>query len=69
MVISWSEADEAYLVSLPDREGIVMNPCIHGETYVEAVNIGEDVLEGLIASLMEEGEPLPKAKPVVSAAS
>ncbi len=68
MVIYWSEEDEAYLVSLPDWDGIAMNPVTHGDTYVEAVKNGEEVVEGLVASLTKHGEPLPERKPVASAA-
>ena len=68
MVIHWSDEDDAYLVSLPDWDGIVMNPSMHGDTYVETVRNGEEVLEMLIASMKEDGEPLPAPKPVLTAA-
>lgn len=68
MVIFWSEEDEAYLVSLPDWDGIVISPVTHGDTYDEAVRNGREVIEGLIASLTKHGEPLPERKPVLTAA-
>ncbi len=68
MVIFWSEEDDAYLVSLPDWDGISMNPVTHGDTYAEAVRNGEEALEGLVASMTKHGEPLPQRRPVLSAA-
>jgi len=72
MVISWSEEDEAYLVSLPDWDGTAMNPVTqgdtHGDTHVEAVKNGEEAVDGLVASLTKHGEPLPERKPVATAA-
>ncbi len=68
LVIYWSDEDDAYLVSLPDWDGIVMNPSTHGDTYAEAVRNGEEVLEMLIESMKEDGETLPALKPVLTAA-
>jgi predicted RNase H-like HicB family nuclease len=59
MVIRWSEADQLYLVSLPEfSEGVVM-PCTHGATYAEAAAMGQDCLESLIDSYEVSGLPLP----------
>lgn len=68
MVIFWSAEDEAYLVSLPDWDGIVINPVIHGDSYDEAVRHGREVIEGLILSLTADGEPLPEPRPILTAA-
>ena len=56
MVIEWSDEDDAYIVSLPEWGDLVHT---HGETYAEAVAMGEELLEGLIASRQRHGEPLP----------
>lgn len=56
MVIEWSDEDNAYIVSLPEWGDLVHT---HGETYAEAVALGEDLLAGLIASRQQHGEPLP----------
>jgi antitoxin HicB len=56
MVIEWSEEDNAYIVSLPEWGDLVHT---HGETYAAAVAMGEELLEGLIASRQQHGEPLP----------
>lgn len=65
MIIFWSDEDEAYLVSLPDWIGIVMNPCTHGDSYGEAARNGIEVMQGLVASLTKHGEALPKVRKLV----
>lgn len=59
MVIQWSPGDDAYVVSLPEWEGRVLNPVTHGATYEEAAKHGLEVLEGIMAVSLEEGQPLP----------
>jgi predicted RNase H-like HicB family nuclease len=56
MVIEWSDEDNAYIVSLPEWGDLVHT---HGETYAEAVAMGEELLAGLIASRQQHGESLP----------
>ncbi|MDP9366610.1 MAG: type II toxin-antitoxin system HicB family antitoxin [Chloroflexota bacterium] len=60
MVIQWSNDDRAYVVSLPEWSGRVLNPVTHGETYDEAVKNGTEAIEALIASSDQLGEPLPE---------
>jgi predicted RNase H-like HicB family nuclease len=59
MLIEWSHEDDAFLVSLPDWEGIVRNPVTHGDTYEEAVRHGREVLQMLVEECLETGRPLP----------
>ncbi|MBI3967058.1 MAG: type II toxin-antitoxin system HicB family antitoxin [Chloroflexi bacterium] len=59
MLIQWSDADQAYLVTLPEWAGRVLGPVTHGDTYEEAVRNGRDALAALIASANKQGEPLP----------
>ncbi len=59
MLIRWSEEDDAFLVTLPEWEGIVSNPVTHGDSYAEAASNGEDALKALVASLLDDGERLP----------
>lgn len=61
ITIQWSEEDQCYVVFLPEFED-VMQPCTHGDTYEEAVKNAQEVLELLIESAIEEGEPLPEPK-------
>jgi antitoxin HicB len=42
--------------------GYVNTPTTHGDTYEEAVRNGNEVLELLIESTVEDGDPLPQPK-------
>ena len=59
IIIQWSKEDECYVVSLPDFTD-VMQPCTHGDTYEEALKNAQEVLEMLISSYLEDGQPIPK---------
>ena len=61
ILIQWSDRDGAFLVRLPDweREGRVLGPVTHGDTYEEAVGNGREALELLIEDLRASGDPLP----------
>lgn len=60
LVIEWSDADQAYVVSFPewDATGLYFVHT-HGETYEEAVKHGQEVLTEQIALANERGKPLP----------
>ena len=62
MVVQWSPADQAYLVTLPEWDGRVFNPVTHGETYEEAIKNGHAALEALVASARKHGETLPEPR-------
>lgn len=65
MLIQWSDEDEAYIVSLPEFGPYART---HGSTYEEAAKNGREVLELLVESCLEDGEPLPEvAKHSISA--
>ena len=55
MLIEWSEADQVFVVTLPEF------PCnrTHGTTYEEAAKNGQEVLDLLIETWEKEGRPLP----------
>ena len=59
IVIQWSNEDKCYVVSLPDFTDI-MKPCTHGDTYEEALKNAQEVLEMLISSYLEDGQPIPE---------
>jgi predicted RNase H-like HicB family nuclease len=59
MVIEWSDEDVAYIVSFPEWGDLAHT---HGATYAEAVLKGEEVLDLLASSTIDEGEPLPHAR-------
>jgi predicted RNase H-like HicB family nuclease len=62
MLIQWSEEDAAFLVTLPEWEGSVLNPVTHGDTYEEAVANGRLVLQDLVMISQERGQPLPEPR-------
>ncbi len=62
ILIEWSEEDQAYLVILPEWADRVIMPATHGNTYHEAVANGQAVLELLVESAAQSGEPLPSPK-------
>jgi predicted RNase H-like HicB family nuclease len=67
MLIQWSDEDEAFLVTLPEWDGRVINPVTHGGTYEEAVKRGREVLELLVELSREQGRPLPAPQQPVPA--
>ncbi len=58
-MVQWSDADEAYLVTLPEWADRVLGPVTHGDTYEQAIKNGHEALEALIASARKHGESLP----------
>jgi predicted RNase H-like HicB family nuclease len=61
IIIQWSNEDQAFVVTLPEFTN-VMQPVTHGDTYEEALKNAQEVLELLIESSVEEGNPLPEPK-------
>ena len=61
IVIQWSEADNCFVVFLPEFE-TVLQPVTHGETYEEAFQNAQEVLELLVESALEAGQTLPVPK-------
>jgi len=68
MHIQWSDADEAFLVTLPEWRDRVFGPVSHGETYEEAVRNGQAALHLLIESAIEHGESMPTPQPYMASA-
>ncbi|GAC1359747.1 MAG: hypothetical protein PVS3B1_36680 [Ktedonobacteraceae bacterium] len=62
MLIEWSEQDQAYLVTLPEWADNIVMPITQGNTYLEAVQQGQEVLEMLIELAEKDGAPLPAPK-------
>lgn len=67
IIIQWSEEDDCFVVFLPEFKN-VMQPVTHGETYPEAFQHAQEVLELLVESALEAGEPLPLPKKFFQAA-
>ncbi|BAZ29008.1 hypothetical protein NIES4074_14450 [Cylindrospermum sp. NIES-4074] len=57
IIIQWSEEDKCFIVSLPEWGDFCHT---HGETYEEAFKNAQEVLEMLIESYLEDGQPLPE---------
>ena len=44
ILIQWSDEDNCFVVFLPEFTN-VMQPCTHGNTYLEAVQNAQEVIE------------------------
>jgi predicted RNase H-like HicB family nuclease len=62
MIIQWSEADQLYLVHLPEFPW--QQFVTHGTTYQEAAQNGQDALEGLIEVLQANSQSLPEPRQI-----
>jgi antitoxin HicB len=72
ILIQWSDEDNCFVVCLPEFTNL-MQPCTHGDTYLEAVQNAQELLELLVETALKNGETLPKrqkfqAIPVLKAA-
>jgi len=59
LLISWSDEDQAYIVSFPEWEANGLVGHTHGDTYEKALRHGQEVLRMLVESAHRDGEPLP----------
>lgn len=59
VIIQWSNEDQCYVVSFPEWGEFCHT---HGDTYQEAMQNAHEVLELLIDSAIQTGEPLPEPK-------
>jgi antitoxin HicB len=67
MLIQWSDEDNAYLVTLPEWPNVNSGgPHTHGDTYEEAAKNGREVLELLIETNTELGDPIPEPDVYIS---
>lgn len=57
IIIQWSDEDNCYIVNLPEWGEFCHT---HGDTYEEALKNAQEVLEMLIESSKDDGEPLPE---------
>ena len=55
IIIDWSDADQAFLVTVPDLPGCRT----HGATYTEAARKGQDAIDGWVELQLADGRPLP----------
>lgn len=61
IIIQWSEEDKCYVVSVPEWGEFCHT---HGDTYEEALKNAQEVLEMLIESYIEDGQPLPEPQTI-----
>ena len=67
IIIEWSEADQAYVVILPEWADQYAMPVGDGKTYEEALASARDALATFIQFASEDGKPLPKPHTFASA--
>lgn len=58
MVMSWSEEDQAYIVSVPELPGCMAD----GKTPEEAVKNTEIIIQEWIETALEDGETIPEPR-------
>lgn len=58
MIIEWSNEDQSYIVTVPELPGCRT----HGATRVEALERGEEVIEGWIEATHNWGRPVPRPR-------
>lgn len=56
ITIQWSEADQCYVVFLPEFVDLAMQPVTHGDTYEEALGHAQEVLEMFIDIQQRQGK-------------
>lgn len=56
MVMSWSEEDQAYIVSVPELPGCMAD----GKTPEEVVKNAEIIIQEWIETALEDGEEIPE---------
>jgi predicted RNase H-like HicB family nuclease len=58
LIIYWSEIDQSYIVEVPELSGCAAD----GETYQEAVQHAEVVIQEWIETAQALGRPIPEPK-------
>ena len=56
MIVSWSEEDQAYIVSVPELHGCMAD----GKTPTEAVENAEIIIQEWIETALEDGREIPE---------
>lgn len=56
MIISWSDDDQAYIVSVPELPGCMAD----GKTPTEAVENAEIIIQEWIECALEDGDKIPE---------
>ncbi|ERT04423.1 hypothetical protein M595_5633 [Lyngbya aestuarii BL J] len=61
ILIQWSEEDQVYIASLPEWGKYAQT---HGETYKEALENAQEVLEDLVYAYQQTQKPLPQPQTI-----
>jgi len=67
MLIQWSDEDKFFVVTIPEFTDRVMMPCTHGDSYEDAVQAGQEVIETFLEIWAEEGRSIPAPQSLVMA--
>jgi predicted RNase H-like HicB family nuclease len=59
MVIQWSDEDQAYIATLPEREAAGHACRTHGATYAEAATSGQEMLAFVLEAARQDGDHIP----------
>ena len=59
MLIEWSDADQAYIVTLPEWERVGALAHADGATYAEAAQKGQELIEFLFEAAQSDGDRIP----------
>jgi predicted RNase H-like HicB family nuclease len=62
LFLQWSEADQLFLVTIPEFSDRVIMPCTHGKTREEAIHNGEELIEMYLEDWEAEGETIPQPR-------
>jgi len=58
MIVQWSDVNECFITTLPEFD----NARTHGDTYVEAVQMGRELIESFFMWHEQDGKTLPKPR-------
>ena len=58
LIIYWSDADQAFVVEVPELPGCMAD----GSTYVEAATNAQQIIDEWIATAREEGRTIPEPR-------
>ena len=67
MLIQWSDEDNIFVVTIPEFADRLMMPCTHGDSYEDAVQAGQEVIETFREIWTEEGRSIPEPQSLVMA--
>ncbi len=62
LLIEWSNADQLYLVTIPEFDGRVMQPCTSGKTYEEALDNAQDCIQACLEAWEDAAEDTPQPR-------